>query len=468
MNEVRVLGVNLFWFRRDLRIDDNQALYHCVAKSDQVLPFFILDLDDLNGRSLQQPRMRFLMENLRHLKEQLEQHGSTLYVFKGSPISVFQKIVEQLTVKGVFFNRNYDPAEIERDRQIWQLCHSKGIEVQTFKDLVLHERGEILKKDKKPYTVFTYYFIQWQQLKKDAQKPVQAIKTVRFESIPSETLPSLSGLIRSDPKKELDLFLSDKINVYDVHRDYPFLDGTSRLSAYLRTGWLSVREVYHSAANLLEKADSKAINAIEQFIRQLAWRDFYYQIMYHFPFVENESFLQKFRTIEWENNDLLFTKWCEGLTGVPIVDAGMRQLNSQGWMHNRLRMITASFLTKDLLIDWRWGERYFKHRLIDYDMPLNNGGWQWCASTGTDAQPYFRIFNPFTQSKKFDPQGDFIKRYIPELNGCPKKYIHEPYLMPIDEQRASNCLIGQTYPAPIVDHSKQRIKALNMYKRPEG
>jgi len=466
MNGVSMLGVNLFWFRRDLRMDDNQGFYHCAVESDQVLPFYIIEPEDLAEPLLQQPRMRFLMDNLRHLKQQFEVKGHSFYLFKGSPIDVFRKLISQVAVESLYFNRNYDPSEIERDRVVLDFCQSQGIQVKTFKDLVLHERGEILKKDKSPYTVFTYYYKQWQQQVKDNQKPVPVIKNVPSLSVSHVLNVEQSGYL-PDPDKELDLFLGHRINEYDIHRDYPFFNGTSRLSAYLKTGWLSIRKVYYSALKLIEKADSQATFSINQYIRQLAWRDFYYQILYHFPYVENESFLQKFRNIEWENDVSLFSRWCDGLTGVPIVDAGMRQLNTEGWMHNRLRMITASFLTKDLLIDWRWGERYFKQRLKDYDLPLNNGGWQWSASTGTDAQPYFRIFNPYKQSKKFDPQGEFIKLYVPELTGCPDKYIHEPYLMPMNEQRASNCLIGHSYPAPVVDHSKQRIKALNMYKKIE-
>ena len=464
MNEVNLLKVNIFWFRRDLRINDNKAFINCILEGRAVLPIYIIEYDILKPPIFTEPRTQFLLGALKGLNDEMRQFHSKLYVFRGEPLHLFHEISNHIDVEKLFFNRNYEPSEIERDRKIWDFCKTKGIKLKTFKDQVLHERGEILKKDKTPYSVFTFYYKKWKLLKKENCEETPPFKTIDFSVLKDYSLPNPTEFEKMNPKEEYELFLEDKIFNYEENRDFPYLEGTSRISAYLRTGALSIRQVYHSAEYLLETNEEKKLKSIETFIKQLCWRDFYYQILYHFPYVETGAFIEKFNQLKWENNANHFQRWCEGKTGFPIVDAGMRQLNQEGWMHNRLRMITASFLTKDLLIDWRWGERYFKERLIDYDLPLNNGGWQWCASTGTDAQPYFRIFNPATQSKKFDPKGVFIRKYIPELRQVNEKHIHQPTDMSENEQKDADCVIGQDYPYPIVDHTQQRKRTLEMYK----
>lgn len=464
MNEVDLVKINIFWFRRDLRIDDNMALGKCILEGREILPIYIIENELLDEAVISQPRILFLFSALMRLSEKLEKMNSKLFIYKGKPKTVIQTLCKQMDVESIYFNRNYEPKELEVDREIWEKSKKKGIDIKSFKDQVLHERGEILKKDKTPYSVFSYYYKKWQSLEKDDCKKIEPFQTVQFTAIKECTLPDSVGFFTLSPEIDFDFFLNNKLNGYAENRDYPYLDGTSKISAYLATGMLSVRKVYHSVRALSERGCVVKSQGIDTFIKQLAWRDFYYQILYHFTHVENGPFIKKFHAIKWDNDHRLFHHWCNGTTGIPIVDAGMRQLNQEGWMHNRLRMITASFLTKDLLIDWKWGEKYFKENLIDYDLPLNNGGWQWCASTGTDAQPYFRIFNPLTQSKKFDPNGQFIKKYIPELMQVEEKYIHQPFEMSERQQRQSGCMIGKDYPYPVVDHSEQRKKALKLYK----
>lgn len=458
------MKVNVVWFRRDLRIDDNRAFSKSIEEGSEILPIYIITDDMLNESIYSQPRTQFLLSALKRLKKELKEFHSKLYIFKGNPLLILQKIFDQIEVGILFFNRNYEPKEIERDREILKYCKTKGIQIKTFKDQVLHERGEILKKDKTPYSVFSFYFKKWYSKKKDHCEKLTDFKTFEFSGLEEHCLTPSKQFEKMNPEKDFHVFLKNQIFNYDVNRDYPNLDGTSRISAYLRTGLLSIRKVYHLTSKLLDTNDNKKTKSIETYIKQLAWRDFYYQILYHFPYVETGAFIEKFNQLKWKNNLQHFQRWCEGNTGFPIVDAGMRQLNREGWMHNRLRMITASFLTKDLLIDWRWGEQYFKERLLDYDLPLNNGGWQWCASTGTDAQPYFRIFNPHSQAKKFDPFGEFIKKYVPELRQVSERFIHQPFDMSEKQQSDFDCIIGRDYPYPIVDHSEQRKRALEMYK----
>ena len=464
MNGVKPMKVSIFWFRKDLRLFDNKAFSKCIAETDEILPIYIIEDDCSDPAILSQPRMQFLLACLEKLRDQLDQYKSKLYLFRGNAQKIIKKICNEVDVGSLYFNRNYEPNEIKRDREIWEYCQATEIECKSYKDLLLHERGEILKKDKKPYIVFSFYFKKWIDLKKEPMEDIKHFKTANLTGLDNDLLPATKDAFKLKPEQALGEFLKWKVKDYDINRDYPFMEGTSRLSTYLRTGLVSIRQVYHAAETLFENANDKNITGIETFIKQLAWRDFYYQILYYFPYVENGPFNKKFNSLKWENDKRLFKHWCDGATGFPIVDAGMRQLNHEGWMHNRLRMITASFLIKDLLINWRWGEIYFKQKLIDYDLPLNNGGWQWCASTGTDAQPYFRMFNPYTQSKKFDPDGTFIKRYVPELKNVKGKDIHQPDKMSQKAQQESNCILGDDYPLPIVDHSKQRKKALERYK----
>jgi len=462
---------NLFWFRRDLRLDDNKALFECNRQNKPFIPLFILDDNILDNPDLSTRRVPFLNHCLKRLNEELVKRGSRLTLLKGTPLNVLMKLSETVGIEAIYFNRDYDPYAVKRDRAIKEYFRENGVKVLTYKDTAIHDRGEILKKDRTPYSVFTYYYKKWQPLKKPEvlELPETFNGTNQtFSALPTMAIEQLSDM-RGDGSKTPgtpESFLETKIEDYKAKKDYPYLDATSRLSPLLRFGTVSVRSLYHDALKKREQTDKEeAVESIETFIRQLAWRDFYFQIIYYFPFVVESAFRKKYNKLAWENDPALFQSWCDGQTGFPLVDAGMRQLNKEGWMHNRLRMITASFLTKDLLIDWRWGAGYFQKQLLDHDLAQNNGGWQWAAGTGTDAQPYFRIFNPLTQSKKYDREGAFIREYVPELENVTKKYIHEPFKMPVENQRKSGCRIGKDYPFPVVDHAARRKVALAMYKR---
>lgn len=450
------MGNIIYWFRRDLRISDNVGFFNACNNGKSIIPVFILDDNILMDPDVGKRRVQFMYSCIKNLDKELEKIGGRLILMRGKALQELKKLVDQYDVESIYFNRDYTPYARIRDKEIWEYFRKEGIEIKSFKDTVLHEKREIVKGDGNPYIVFTYYYKKWINKIKDNILPeIKKIEIV--EGVDSLEVAKLdSDDIELDYKDTYRDLVYKKVYRYIEDRDIPYKDGTSRLSPYLRFGVLSMRKIYNDMISLMgELEDHKKRENIQGFIRQLAWRDFYFQILYNFPYVDKESFLTKYRDLNWENDEELYNAWCEGRTGYPLVDAGMRQLLKEGWMHNRLRMIVASFLTKDLLIDWRWGERHFKRYLIDYDLPLNNGGWQWAASTGTDAQPYFRIFNPISQSKRYDPEGIYIKRYVDELRDIPIKYIHEPHKMP---NKALD------YPSPIVDHKRQRERALELYQ----
>ncbi|WP_425447534.1 cryptochrome/photolyase family protein [Dethiothermospora halolimnae] len=458
---------NIFWFRRDLRVHDNIGLYSSTLDHNNVLPIFILDENILDNKDICKKRIDFLFFSLKELNENLKSLGSRLIVRKGNPLDVLKNLSNEFDIDSIHFNRDYEPYAVHRDKEIWEYFADKNIKIKSYKDSVLHERREILKKDKTPYSVFTYYYRKWSTLKKYPIYPIpDTLNTPNTYSVDTESLNSGNTLGGESLGHEiLEEFLNNKIINYKKYRDIPYRDITSKLSPHLRFGTISIRTIYYKSLDLLNKTKSKDDrDNILAFIRQLAWRDFYFQIIYHHPHIKDSSYIKKYDKVNWENDKDMFNKWTKGETGYPFVDAGMRQLLKEGWMHNRLRMIVASFLTKDLLIDWRWGEKFFDKHLIDYDLALNNGGWQWAASTGTDPQPYFRIFNPITQSEKYDPHGNYIRKYVPELKNVPDEYIHIPYKMPMELQQDIGCVIGKDYPNPIVDHSLQRKKAITMYK----
>jgi deoxyribodipyrimidine photo-lyase len=422
-----------FWFRRDLRLYDNAGLYHALKSGHQVLPLFIFDtdiLDQLDDK--RDSRVYFIHQALSLLKNKLQALGSNLQVMHGKPIEVWKALLATFDIKEVYTNHDYEPYAISRDEAIRDYLFSQNVSLQTFKDQVIFEKNEVLKDDGTPYVVWTPYSKKWKERLNDfylKSYPMDDYSR-NFLSLPAAPMPSLTeiGFEATNDNFPTPVLNDELIRNYQNTRDFPAIDGTSRLSVHLRFGTVSIREITRQAKFLNEK-----------FLNELIWREFYQMILWHFPHVTRQSFRKEYDGIEWRNDEGEFELWCKGETGYPIVDAGMRELNATGFMHNRLRMITASFLTKDLLIDWRWGEAYFAKKLIDFELASNNGGWQWAAGTGVDAAPYFRIFNPSSQAGKFDPAGVYIRKWVKE----------------IDEL---------TYPLPIVDHQLARERVLNAYK----
>ncbi len=436
--------VNIFWFRRDLRLQDNAGLFHALKSSKKVVPLFIFDksiLDALKDRS--DARVTFLHDTISDLKSQLEGQGSSLVVRYGHPLEVFPDLIQEFDIDHVFTNRDYEPYAKERDTAVRELLAQHQIGFQDFKDHVIFDRDEVVKGDGTPYVVFTPYSRTWRsKLEEHMVGHGDERHSYYFQSYPNEEyaanyfdsapLPLISleemDFTRSSIPIPSATVTRKIIREYDEKRDYPAMDATSRLGIHFRFGTISIREKARHAQRL---------NAT--YLTELIWRDFYSQILHHFPHVAEEPFRKKYDFIPWRNNEAEYEAWKKGETGYPIVDAGMRQLNETGYMHNRVRMIVASFLTKHLLIDWRWGEAYFAEKLLDFDLASNNGGWQWAAGCGTDAAPYFRIFNPESQMKKFDGKKDYVRHWVPEFG------THD-------------------YPAPIVDHKMARQRCLDAYK----
>lgn len=433
--------INIFWFRRDLRLNDNHGLYEALQAGLPVQCIFIFDrniLDELENRS--DARVEFIHDTLLSIKEQLNEIGADLWTFYGTPEDIWKELLVEYNVNAVFLNRDYEPYAKQRDESIESLCANKGVQFNSYKDHVIFESSEVLKDDGDPYVVFTPYKRKWLERltssgPKGNYKHLAAFESDKYlkeltKSGKTKDMITLSkmGFKRTEisiPPTEVP---RKRIKEYGEKRDFPAIEGTSRLGIHFRFGTISIRQ---KAANSMGLSDV--------YLSELIWRDFYSQILDHFPKVVNKSFREKYDNIEWRNNEEEFKAWCEGKTGYPLVDAGMRELNQTGYMHNRVRMVTASFLTKHLLIDWRWGEAYFAQKLLDYDLASNNGGWQWAAGSGTDAAPYFRIFNPESQMKKFDKNQEYIKQWIEEWG-------------------------TEDYPDPIVDHKEARERCLNTYK----
>ena len=440
----------LHWFRRDLRLNDNAALHAACAAADCVLPIFIFDPKILLADDIGAPRVAFLLACLAALEKEIEHAGGRLIVRHGPVEKELARLLHETGASALYYNRDYEPYARERDAKIEKQVRDAGSKVHSFKDGVIFEADEVVKADGSPYCVFTPYSRLWRTRELPVPLPKAKFHPPHAAKYPhSDPLPTLRQLGFSceltvpeagaaAAEKQLRHFASKPVLQYGTQRNYPACEGTSRLSYHLRFGTLSPRTIVAAARKAAEAHPEGAAQA-EIYITEIIWRDFYRQILWHFPHVATAAFKPDFNDLAWENNDQLFRAWCEGRTGYPIVDAGMRQLNTTGWMHNRLRMIVAAFLTKDLLISWQWGERYFMQRLWDGDLASNNGGWQWSASTGTDAQPYFRVFNPSAQADRFDPEGAYTKRYVPEI-GSP------------------------SYPKPIVDHAVQRPKAIALFQ----
>lgn len=425
--------VTVFWFRRDLRLSDNAGLYHALKNGDAVLPVFIFDKEILSklGNKADK-RVAFIHKAVSELSEELKSFGSSIRVFHSTPLEAFQTLLNSYEISSVYCNHDYEPAAIARDASVSELLERHKIAFHSYKDQCIFEKSEVTKDDGKPYTVFTPYSRKWKGLLKPFHIKPYPVKTYAAHFFVTKPLviPSLSdlGFRETDaafPGKSLQ---SELVKHYHETRDIPGIKGTTRLSLHLRFGTVSIRAMV-----------GKAMELNATWLNELIWRDFYMMILHHFPHSAKDSFKTPYDRIPWRNNETEFDAWCAGKTGFPIVDAGMRELNETGFMHNRVRMIVSSFLVKDLLIDWRWGEAYFAEKLLDYDMSANVGGWQWAAGSGCDAAPYFRVFNPTEQQKKFDPELIYIKQWIPEY-GSP------------------------AYPAPIVDHAAARLRALKVYK----
>ncbi len=485
----------IHWFRRDLRLADNTAL-NAAARDGEgaVIPTFVLDDNLLKGRDVAPVRVQFMLESLRALDDGLRRRGARLVVLRGDPATELVRLAQATGASAVYFNRDYTPAARRRDKRVAAALQSAGVRVESFKDLVIFEEDELLTASGQPYTVFTPYKKAWLSRITPIRPEHGEWRLAPLPDLPADVfyIPSAAELgftnTQDGPKggepeamRLLTQFKdSGALQAYSTRRDFPGVEGTSRLSPHLRFGTISPRQCYAVAVSTLSYAfpakrsfspaasDAKKEGA-DAWISELIWREFYMQILYHFPYADRANFNRAYDVVRWGSGDAAldearFAAWCEGRTGYPIVDAAMRQLNQTGWMHNRTRMIVASFLTKDLLLDWRLGERYFMRKLADGDPASNNGGWQWAASTGTDAQPYFRIFNPKLQSERFDPDGTYIKRWLPELARVPVEYIHEPASMPPLMQAQVGCIIGRDYPAPIVDHAEQKEEILRRFK----
>lgn len=425
--------VTIFWFRRDLRLHDNAGLYHALKECKNVLPLFIFDtviLDKLEDKD--DKRVEFIHQSLELVKKELEEMGSTLAVLYGNPVEIYKS----LQPKAVYTNHDYEPYARKRDKEIESQLSARGIAFKSFKDQVIFEKEEVVKDDGKPYTVFTPFSKKWKA----------RLTATDYESYPTEKysknflqtsplpFPALKeiGFVPAGgiyPERKIKQSI---IEHYHLQRNFPAIAGTTRLSVHLRFGTVSIRKLVQVA-----------LKKNETWLNELIWRDFYHMILWHFPNAATKAFKPAYDRIEWRNDPKEFKAWCDGKTGYPIVDAGMRELNETGFMHNRVRMIVASFLTKHLLIDWRWGEAYFAKKLLDFDLAANNGGWQWAASSGCDAAPYFRVFNPDLQTDKFDPKHEYIRQWVPEVG-------------------------TKNYPTPLVDHKFARERVLKTYKEALG
>ena len=467
----------LHWFRNDLRVSDNTALAEAARTSDALALLFVLDERLLGAETMGEARVRFLLESLEALAERLEGGGQFLLVRRGDAREIVPAEARRLRADFVSWNRDSSPYAVARDGEVERALGAAKIRVVSAQDRVVFAGEEVRTKTGTPYTVFTPYRNAWMErytkLRPRAARaaklppPIEAPpRSAKARALPTGAalgfapgkadLPARGG--ENPARARLTRFLDTVVANYEADRDRPDRDGTSRLSPHLHLGTLSVRQCLDAAQRAVDD-DARRRSGVRKWVDELIWRDFYAQVLEHHPRVVRRSFRTEYDALEWEDRDEFFEAWCEGQTGFPIVDAGMRQLRETGWMHNRVRMIVASFLTKDLLIDWRRGAAHFSRLLVDADTASNNGGWQWAASTGTDAQPYFRIFNPTRQGERFDPEGAYVRRFVPELGELAPKEIHQPDASP---------LLAPSYAAPIVDHAERREEALRRYKRARG
>lgn len=427
--------ISIFWFRRDLRLDDNRGFFEALKEDNPVMPIFIFDSEILDKLPENDARVTFIHSTLQSMQDFLQKkYDSSIAIYYGKPLEVFKSLITKHPINSVYTNHDYEPYAIKRDSEISEFLNSQSINFKTFKDQVIFEKNDIVKSDGKPYLVYTPYMKTWK--KTFNKENIQSYNTssylnnlIKHAKLPNLSLPEI-GFKKSHQKIVNSQVTSSMIQEYEANRNFPAVEGTSRLGPHLRFGTVSIREMIKKA--IAEKN--------EVFWQELIWREFFMQILWHFPHTITKSFKPKYDRIQWRNNEHEFKVWCEGKTGYPLVDAGMRELNETGYMHNRVRMLVGSFLCKHLLIDWRWGEAYFAEKLHDYEMASNIGNWQWVAGCGVDAAPYFRIFNPTTQIQKFDKNHEYIKKWVPEYQEL-------------------------TYPHPIVNHKEARDRCLKTYKQ---
>ncbi len=472
----------LVWFRRDLRDRDHCALDEALRRSRRVFCVFILDRELLDALTeVRDRRVEFIRESLVELDQALKRRGGALIVRHGQAVVEVPRLASELGVDAVFTNRDYEPRAKWRDASVEEALRVGGVGFELFKDQAVFDGVEVLTPSGKPYSIFTPYRNAW--LKRLVEEDVSSCSKIWGSGFGKLAAPNFAvrvpelqefgfapaGLSNvgiepgmSGASRRLAEF-GQRLAQYRAARDFPAVDGVSRLSVHLRFGTISIRDLVGTA---LQHGALSGAEGAATWLSELIWRDFYFMVLDHFPQVEMQPFKPEYAAIEWETGEAaeaLFAAWCVGRTGYPLVDAAMRQLNTTGYMHNRLRMVTASFLCKDLGIDWRRGEAWFARQLIDFDLSANNGGWQWAASSGCDAQPYFRIFNPIRQSEKFDPGGVFIRRFLPELAAVPDRFIHAPWRMSVAEQSACGVRIGRETPAPLVEHERARQRTLARY-----
>ena len=469
------MNVVLHWFRRDLRISDNTALSEAVRQGDQVIPVFILEDALRTGPDVGAGRLAFLLQSVESLRKNLAELGCPLIIRSGRSEELIPLLCRETGARAVFANKRYEPYAQARDRRLGETLFRAGVEFKLFKDAVVWEETEILTQAGQPYTVFTPYSKAWKQRPIPAPRPQfkPAAPTRPVPAVPSEALPldpavfghpctqSLPPAGERAARETLRQFMAGPVLEYGAQRNFPGVAGTSLLSPHLRAGTIGIRTILREWQQARLSASAAQGASCEVFLNELIWREFYTQVLCNFPHVTKGAFRPEYDRLKWSENLDHFAAWCAGRTGYPIVDAAMRCLNATGTMHNRLRMIVAMFLTKDLLINWQWGERYFMQQLVDGDMAANNGGWQWSAGTGTDAAPYFRIFNPITQAEKFDPAGRFVRQWLPELAAFPAESIHQPWTDPLYFAKAR-------YPARMVQHDVQRDLCLAMFKAAKG
>jgi len=464
----------IVWIRRSLREHDNTALVEASKENEEVIPFYCVDNNYFENATLGYPRVKFWHDSLKELKEDIGQQDSKdLVIRKGKPVEQLQNLVEETDADAIYHNRDYTPYSRERDEKVQE---ELSVEVKTFKDIVMFEKKEILTNSGTPYKVYTYYSKKW--FKNEKRRP-QKVEDYHTPELASDDIPSLKELSYEKPDG-MDVWeggrengleriedFKDKIWNYDENRDYAWKDSTSKLSPHLKFGTVSIREVFWEAERIKARNPNDDTSGIKTWQEELAWRDFYMQVLWNWPETTEKPFLDQYEEIEWRSKEEAkedWEAWINGETGVPFVDAGMRQLKKTGFMHNRLRMVVTSFACKDLWLDWKDVHEYFNKMFVDAEIASMVGGIQWAYSIGTDAQPYFRVFNPFTQGEDYDPDGEYIREWVPELEDVPDEHIHNPHKMNQLEQENCGVKIGEDYPKPIVDHDEERKKAVERFE----